>query len=168
MWDPFVFPKQYIVKKEMGKDRFLNNANLTPRERETIETYVDDIQVLYDIRCCDEDEIIVFGADVKRLKNNYTPHLIASSIAASLPYHSLIVLYYYEYVYFYMFNTRENKYDPRRRRKTEWSSTASVWFQGKSGARICGKRLNTALEQADTTNELISYWRSILRSTPRG
>lgn len=164
MKDIFRFPDKFKVKKELGKERFLTSANLTDSEKDTLAHYIKNVQIQYDIVLPDNSEVVVLGVDVRVLQDKFTPYNIALLVSKSVPYESLIVLYYYEFIYMYSFNMREHKTAIGKRVLNNFSIHGRFMSDDMNKVSKISSLLNKSLKFAKNASDLAGMWRQNLNS----
>lgn len=116
MIDFFDFDEKYRVKKKMSPNKFLQGANLTPSEKEKLEKSLLEIEILYDLRSVNGEELVIIGAEVGNfMRYGLKMKELAKAIAQSISYPSVIVLYLGRHAQISLFSTRKNKNDNSRR-----------------------------------------------------
>lgn len=107
--DLFQFPDQYKVDESIPKERYLQESNLSEKERRDIEKYVDLIKILYDIHFADESEFIIMEVSLNTAHKSWDKKQIAQAVASSISYPSMVCVNYQRLVRAFAFLTMPNK-----------------------------------------------------------
>ena len=122
MIDFLKYPKEYRVNKPLSVEKYLLSANLTKTEYHHVCNRICSIELLYDLPTLDGKEIIIIGLEVTNI-DGIRLNTVTRSIAQSLPYSCVIILYVGNQVRLFVFKTRENKENKFRRVIEQSSST---------------------------------------------
>lgn len=165
MTDFFKFPEQYKVSKHMGKNVFIDNANLTASEKKRLSAYMKQIEVLYDISFADNSEVIVLYSDIS--KSNYRQEYFVSNyvkaIKQSIPYLCLLIIYCEGVFKLFLFDEHVNIKDENRKVVDKIFSTRSfVALQDRSSIDELNNELNDAVLESFSADVLYDKWKEII------
>ncbi|MBR0200037.1 MAG: hypothetical protein IJQ42_07745 [Oscillospiraceae bacterium] len=162
MYDLLDFPEEYKVGKELGKDWFLQHANLSPAEKKYIMAYAKRILILYDIRFQDKSEVPVLYTEMDFHEG--APFFLLNylkAIASSIPYRALIVLRCRKRLKYFMYEAHSNKKNNRRLLIEQFYASPSYPFYSAGtdpSHRLLVHRLRDSIEVAENAEVLYDLW----------
>lgn len=168
MWDFFRFPEEYQVKKKLGKERFLKNANFSRMETKRFGLSAENIQILYDIILPDNSEMIVLSteADISQYQSKRDTYLLENycrAIAQSFPYQCLIVLRYKSAVKLILPEERNNIKDSRRMLVEKFFATPLLRMdQWDFSVSTILPSMRNCIAQANSVDELFKMWKDVI------
>lgn len=112
----FDFPERFKVTKSIGRERFLNTANLTPSEYKRLSIYMNQTEILYDIYFEDKSEVLVLYSDIshRKISQEYGIEYYAKAIKQSFPYKCLLILHCKGVIKLCLFDEHSNSKDANR------------------------------------------------------
>ena len=158
-----IFPDKYKVNYALGKKRFLEEGNLTPGEKQRIDTFLDNIQILYDIGLDDSSKMLVVWSKYNPplSRKDFFLRNYCQAIASAFVCNCMLIVQNMdsEYVRVCLFEKAINATDPKR------SSVKEVYISDYISDDDLERRFelyNEAIMQAASADELNYIWIDIL------
>lgn len=126
MTSVFSLPAKFRVNKTLSKEYFIQNANLTKREAEELNRYVNEVIIQYVIEFSDKSQLIFIEVEIGCYYEEHTFQNIARILATAIPHCLITIIRYQERVKIAAFNSRENMRDSYR--KTILNYSCSPYF----------------------------------------
>ena len=171
----FGFPQRYEVRKKLDKERFLKFGNLSPAETRRIEAYLDKIEIIYSIPYYDKSEMTVLVAncpaptEYSDIHHQYGILNFANAIAASIPYHCLVMVRAGSVFKLFMFSKHDHRQSIGRTVIDETYSTPEI-YQCELGFRenVLFASMSDAIKIANNADDLNGRWIVLLANYSGG
>lgn len=157
----FQLPAEYEVNKKLTKKNFLNNPNLTTVERRKLNHYLISIDLVYDIKKLDNNEIILMDIEITE---PWAIPEITEIIARSIPQYLFIYIHWNNYGQFVVLETKAHSKDKNRR---VISGEKGIWKFGNDTTdfqtvNVIYNLVSILTDYSKNAKETINYCISIL------
>ena len=150
------FLNEYEIHLNISLEKYLSKANLTEKECKYLSGHISSLEVPYRIPLQSGEEILVVYGKIKLWDEEYTGHRVASAIASSMPYDTLVVLQNGEAVRFYAFERHKNSWNRGRSVIDQCRQSASVMFdRGNSIDKAMQAKLSLAFRGAKSADSIM-------------
>lgn len=119
----FNIPSRYFVNKSIEKNSFIQKANLSKAEKRELDKQLLSVKILYDLLFDDKSEAFIIEVNTKILYRKDSMATIAKAIASSIPYYTLVLVKYENYMRIVFFNTKINSKDESRKVVLNYTSS---------------------------------------------
>ena len=162
------FPAEYKVNKVLNKERYFKFTNNTEKEKTFLETNMQEISLLYDIKFKDNTEVAVLYSLINYPSNpnKFFKKDYAKFIASSMPYKILLITENLGILRFYAFDGhRSSKNNYRTAINCVYESEVFTRTDRYNKLKNFTDDLRLALNKANTADELYASWRNRLKES---
>lgn len=119
----FDIPSRFFINKSIEKNSFVQKANLSKAEKRELDKQLLSVTILYDFLFDDKSEAFIIEVKTKILYRKDSMATIAKAIASSIPYYTLVLVKYENYMRIVFFNTKINSKEESRRVVLNYTSS---------------------------------------------
>lgn len=165
----FDIPSRYYVIRTIDKDNFVKKASLSLTEKREIDTQISSVGILYDLKFRNNSEAFIIEVNTKILYRKDSMATIAKAIASSIPYYTIVLVKYDNYMRVVFLNTKNNSKDESRKVVLNYSCSDIINLNKLNSFDFClFDDISSAFSESDSDEQfarIISEFAFELRNT---